>query len=327
MSLAVTPHYDLSVQRAHHLPRLKRSALFEKFSDRQLEAIASVFTPCQLAAGEPLFRQGEMGHFMAIVAHGQLELQIEEGGECIFQRCIEPLDIIGEMTCLDPAPRSGSIIARSEAQVLVLDRQSVERLKLEHPAAYSMLLRAIWRRVLSRLITTNEAISQRGEAPSVVPFAKRGDQGARALRYEGEVELGEQDALQHFSAKELDTIAGVARKALYPGGAVVFREGDLGKACYIIVSGEVIAYRDQGRARHELGRLGQGALFGQIALIEHRRRTATILASQDTVTLSLSMMDFDRLTESATPFALRFQELVTISSIRQLRHAGARDAA
>ncbi len=325
MSLAVSTQYDAQHYASVIAPRLKRSQLFARFTDAQISEIASVFTPCTLTQGEFLFRQGDMGNFMAVISHGRMQLRIcDEQGDAVFEKSLEPFDIVGEMTCLDPAPRMGSIFADTNTEVLILDRTSVERLKRNHPKTYSALLHTIWSRVSMRLGQTNEAISQNTEANGEVPFAKRQEYVARGVTYSGKVDLEEHQSLQHFSAHELDTLAGVARKIFYPRDSVLFREGDIGRACHIIVNGEVTVYRDVGRERYELGRLTQGALFGQIALIEHRRRSATVIASKDSVIIELSMMDFDRLTQAATPFALRFQELVTISGIRQLRYAGQR---
>ncbi len=325
MSLAVSTHYDSQNYSSMIAPRLKRSALFADFTEEQIQEMASVFTPCDLSRDEYLFKQGDMGNFMVIISSGIMELEIDDSkGARVFTKTLEPFDIVGEMTCLDPAPRSGSIKAQTDSEVLVLDRPSVEQLKNNYPKTYSKLLRTIWKRVSSRLNLTNDAISQNTEANGEVPFAKRQDNMSKGFKYSGKVELDENDSLQHFSPRELDTIAGVARKVFYPRDSIIFRENDLGKSCHIIVTGEVTVYRDVGRSRFELGRLSNGDLFGQVALIEHRRRGATVVASKDSVVLELSMMDFDRLVQSATPFALRFQELVTISSIRQLQHANER---
>lgn len=325
MSLAVSMHYDAQRYADLIAPRLRRSTLFEDFTETQIHEMASVFTPCTIAQGEYLFRQGDLGNFMVIISQGVMELQIsDQKGARVFDKMLEPFDIVGEMTCLDPSPRSGSILAKTNSEVLVLDRTSVERLKQNHPRTYSKLLHTIWKRVATRLNMTNDAISQNTAANGEVPFAKRQDHVVRGVKYVGKVELDEHESLQNFSAHELDTIAGVARKVFYPRESIIFREGDLGKSCHIIVSGEVTVFRDIGRERYELGKLREGDLFGQIALIEHRRRGATLQATADSVILELSMMDFDRLIQAATPFALRFQELVTISSIRQLQHANER---
>lgn len=327
MALAVSTNYEPQHYIAHIAPRLRRSSLFERFSEDQIRDIATVFTPCTVAEGEYLFKQGDRGDFMVIVAQGKLELHIDkEDGSRLFEKIIEPFELIGEMTCLDPAPRTGSIIALTTSEVLVLDRTSMDRLRTNSPRTYSSLLHTIWNRVSSRLRVTNEAISQYTDANGEVAFTRNDANQARGHSYKGRVTLDENDALNRFTARELDTIAGIARKTLYPAGSVICREGDLGKSCHIIVRGSVSVYRDVGRQRFEIGKLAAGDLFGQFALLDQRRRSATIEAAEDTLCIELDMIDFDRLIQAATPFALRFQELVTIAGIRQLRLADERYA-
>jgi NADH dehydrogenase len=58
----------------------------------------------------------------------------------------------------------------------------------------------------------------------------------------------------------------------YEPGEEVFREGDLGDSLYIVLTGEAEVVRD-GAA---LARLGPGEVFGEMALIEHKSRNATV---------------------------------------------------
>lgn len=57
-----------------------------------------------------------------------------------------------------------------------------------------------------------------------------------------------------------------------PVGAVVFREGDAGDCLYVILDGEVDV-SIQGR---HVRRLQTGEIFGEMALVEARPRSATV---------------------------------------------------
>ena len=75
----------------------------------------------------------------------------------------------------------------------------------------------------------------------------------------------------------------LARRAvvkLYDLGEVIVREGEVGDSCFVIVRGEVVVTRHVGHAEApvELARLGEGALFGEFALLADRRRHATVSA-------------------------------------------------
>lgn len=67
----------------------------------------------------------------------------------------------------------------------------------------------------------------------------------------------------------------------YDVGEVVIREGDIGDACYVVVHGEVAVRKRTDDGEIELARLGDGALFGEFALLADRRRHATVIAETE----------------------------------------------
>ena len=89
-----------------------------------------------------------------------------------------------------------------------------------------------------------------------------------------------------FAMLPPEAAAELARRAVvkpYDPGELVIREGDIGDACYIVVRGEVIVRkRGADGVDVELARLGDGALFGEFALLADRRRHATVVAAIDT---------------------------------------------
>jgi len=58
----------------------------------------------------------------------------------------------------------------------------------------------------------------------------------------------------------------------YEPGEEVFREGDIGDSLYIVLSGEAEVVRGESILAH----LGPGEVFGEMALIEHTTRSATV---------------------------------------------------
>jgi cAMP-dependent protein kinase regulator len=60
-------------------------------------------------------------------------------------------------------------------------------------------------------------------------------------------------------------------------GEVVFREGDLNDALYIVSEGEV-AVASEGPPRVEMHRLGPGAFFGEVSLVTEGPSPATVTA-------------------------------------------------
>ncbi|HLF27210.1 MAG TPA: ATP-binding protein [Anaerolineae bacterium] len=81
----------------------------------------------------------------------------------------------------------------------------------------------------------------------------------------------------------------------YPTGAVVCREGEVGRTFFIIESGtvEVSKQLDDDAARI-LARQGPGEFFGELALVQDIPRAATVTALEDTVLLEISKDDFNQ---------------------------------
>jgi CRP-like cAMP-binding protein len=74
-----------------------------------------------------------------------------------------------------------------------------------------------------------------------------------------------------------------------PAGQLVIREGDPGRSFYVIVEGEVRIYKTGEDGREiTLARLGEGAFFGEMALLSGAPRTANVVAEQDTELLEVT---------------------------------------
>lgn len=81
-------------------------------------------------------------------------------------------------------------------------------------------------------------------------------------------------------ANNKDTI--ILERRFVPGGAVILKEGEAGSNAFLIQSGyvRVVAGRNSGR-EVELGVLGVGQIFGEMALVFDEPRTATVEAVDD----------------------------------------------
>jgi CRP-like cAMP-binding protein len=94
----------------------------------------------------------------------------------------------------------------------------------------------------------------------------------------------------------------VARKSTevtYPRGATVVRQGDPGDFLCIIVEGTVEVHRDGS----VVAQMTAGEYFGEISIIDGQPRSATVVAIDDVVLLTLSSSDFDSLLD--VPYVAR----------------------
>lgn len=63
-------------------------------------------------------------------------------------------------------------------------------------------------------------------------------------------------------------------------GHVVVRQGEEGRALYVLIEGEVAVSREREGVTKELARLGAGSLFGEMAMMADKPRVATVTATQ-----------------------------------------------
>lgn len=88
--------------------------------------------------------------------------------------------------------------------------------------------------------------------------------------------------------KELDAIYRASKEVRFAPGKTIVREGDTGAAFHLILEGTA-KVATAGRAR---ATLGPGDYFGEMSLIDHGPRSATVTASSPVTTLSLVSWSF-----------------------------------
>lgn len=84
-----------------------------------------------------------------------------------------------------------------------------------------------------------------------------------------------------------------------PAGRELIRQGRIGNEFFVIVKGTVEVFRD-GRL---IDTLGPGDFLGEIALIDHRPRTATAVCKTDCTLLVLAHREFHTLLEDSPGIA------------------------
>ncbi len=98
----------------------------------------------------------------------------------------------------------------------------------------------------------------------------------------------------------------------FDAGAVIFREGDEGSEMFIIVQGEVEIRKSTGASSSKvLTTLKRGDMFGEMAIIEKRPRSATAVAVQPTRALVLNERLYDAMVASNPDFARRMNRVLS----------------
>jgi len=101
--------------------------------------------------------------------------------------------------------------------------------------------------------------------------------------------LADVPLLSGLDRKQLQRLSRDFSERTFPAGAVVVREGDdHGVGFFVVAEGEGVV----SIGGREVGKIGPGSYFGEVALISDRRRTATVTAATDLRCLVMTLWDF-----------------------------------
>jgi CRP/FNR family cyclic AMP-dependent transcriptional regulator len=129
--------------KARKVDLLAQLPLFSSLSRHQLGQIAAFTVPDQLPAGTVLTRQGAVGGLAYILASGQAE--VLQGTRRLA--LLGPGDVVGELSLIDGKPRSATVKALSDLEVLEIDARDLNQLLRKTPAVSRNLLAALAERL------------------------------------------------------------------------------------------------------------------------------------------------------------------------------------
>lgn len=92
---------------------------------------------------------------------------------------------------------------------------------------------------------------------------------------------------QELTKADFVKIRSLAIKRNYKKGELIFSEGDTADYIYFIESGQVSVFINKFTAQEEIGELGPGEYFGEMAVLYKDKRSASVAALTDTVLLSV----------------------------------------
>ena len=133
--------------------------------------------------------------------------------------------------------------------------------------------------------------------------------------------LAKVPVFETLAHEDLAKVAEVAVPRTFPPGHVVFREGDQSDTCYVVAGGHARALREHSDGRTiALARFGPGDIFGELAMFDDERRSATVEALDELHALAILGADMRRLLRQHPDMAVK---LIT-SLGRRLRAANQR---
>jgi CRP/FNR family transcriptional regulator, cyclic AMP receptor protein len=108
--------------------------------------------------------------------------------------------------------------------------------------------------------------------------------------------LGRVAIFASLTPEQLADLASVAVPRRWSSGEVIFREGDAGDTCYVVQDGCVRVTRNHSDGRTiTLAELRSGDLFGELAMFDSEKRSATVEAAEETTGVALLAGDMRRI--------------------------------
>jgi CRP-like cAMP-binding protein len=127
--------------------------LFHLFEEDELERIAPYFERAHFGPGGKIFREGAPADCIAFVTSGEVEVKKQtefEGKEIVLARMTKG-SVLGELSLFDHQPRSATVEATRETELLVLRRSALETFIEDYPALGIKILKGLSRVLSLRL--------------------------------------------------------------------------------------------------------------------------------------------------------------------------------
>ena len=132
------------------------------------------------------------------------------------------------------------------------------------------------------------------------------------------------DILSPLDDEDLNELYELMSTEHFPEGQILFREGDIGEAMYIVLSGSIaITVKAQNGEILELARIPEGSFFGEMSIFDSAKRSATCVPKCDTSVLSLEAKDFYRFIETRPAAGFRVMQHMLKTATRRLTATGA----
>lgn len=248
--------------RTQYPDKLLPIPLFSLLPPGDFAAVLSALKLVRARPGSDVIREGDAGQSFYVVARGSVSVwrKDREAGQIQLAELRDGA-IFGELALLSSAPRSATVSAIQDCDLLEFDRDALTAASSTVATIARALSQFTQERLVNNLVTT---------APIFRPLD-------RAQRM---------SLVKRFSAYEAEV------------GTALIRQGAPGQGLFVVLRGEVSVARSEDGNEVQLARLGPGDVFGEIALLGNEPTTASVTATQPTTVLMLGRDYFQKLVEA-----------------------------
>jgi CRP/FNR family cyclic AMP-dependent transcriptional regulator len=260
------------LQRANEL---RTMGLFRHFSDELLIPLARIVVPESVAASQAIFVEDDATRDLKIIRQGSVYITRSTPVGTQVLTSLSTGALFGEVSYLDRQPRSATAVAVGPTTVFTIPADALDQAVAENRELAVSLLWGFWQTLADKVRAANLQMNELFGAPATPAPAQRSqvNLGRRVhLTEESKVDILREQGL---SAQELRLLAKYSREKSFHADALIFAEGEPGDSLYIVVDGAVrISRMVPGMGEECLLILSRGEVFGELALIDDRPRSA-----------------------------------------------------
>jgi len=133
---------------------LASTPLFAGLSQEALGALVEQLQLVTLGTGEVLFYEGDPGDALYVIVEGEVSVSAE-GPPRVEMARMGPGAFIGEVALMTDQPRSATVTATADAELLRIDRKTLSKVLSEHGEVLSAVLRFVRDRLVDRWTRTS----------------------------------------------------------------------------------------------------------------------------------------------------------------------------
>ncbi|HZD11801.1 MAG TPA: CoA-binding protein [Candidatus Binatia bacterium] len=119
---------------------LKKIPLFAAMPDDDFERLCEIAEEVRLPAGSQLFAEGSPGMRAYVIMEGEVEIVKKSGNREVLLAIRPAGEVIGEMALLEQAPRMASVRAHTDAVLLAIHHDELNKLLDNSPSAARAML-------------------------------------------------------------------------------------------------------------------------------------------------------------------------------------------
>jgi predicted acylesterase/phospholipase RssA len=146
-----------SSRTSRAIEQLSRSALFAGLSEQDLTAVRPVPEIICLTAGQTLMRQGDMDTDYYVLVKGRLSVVVRDGqGAIIARGRVVPGEGVGEMALMMNEPRSATVNATVDSELVRFTQENFLKLVETHPRTMMAIALLTMRRLKEQYTTRHQ---------------------------------------------------------------------------------------------------------------------------------------------------------------------------